>query len=329
MDSITQAALGAAVGEAVAGKKVGRKASLWGAVCGTLPDLDVLIPMGDPVRDFTYHRAESHSIFYLTLVTPLIVWLITRIHPGAKQYRGRWTLLILLVFYTHVLLDSFTVYGTQIFLPFTNYPVGWSTIFIIDPLYTLPLLAGVLALLFLKKSPQLSRRVNYLGLAISTIYLFWSLFAMLHVKSVTAEALDRQGIHYTRLLSGPTPFNTLLWRSIAMTDSGYVEGFYSLLKSNNEIRFHEYPSSPELLNPIADDWHVRRLQWFTKGFYKVEKEDDKIIISDLRMGVEPQYFFRFAVGRFLDGEIITQPPEQVDPPETDMRESLNRLWDRL
>jgi inner membrane protein len=114
-----------------------------------------------------------------------------------------------------------------------------------------------------------------------------------------------------------------------MTDSGYVEGFYSLLESNNEIRFHEYPSSPELLKPIADDWHVRRLQWFTKGFYKVEKEDNKIIISDLRMGVEPQYFFRFAVGRFLDGEIITQPPEQVDPPETDMRESLNRLWDRL
>ncbi len=329
MDSITQAALGAAVGEAVAGKKVGRKASLWGAVCGTLPDLDVLIPMGDPVRDFTYHRAESHAFFYLTLITPVIVWLITRIHPGAKQYRGRWTLLILLVFYTHVLLDSFTVYGTQIFLPFTNYPVGWSTIFIIDPLYTLPLLAGVLALLFLKKSLLLGRRLNYLGLTISTVYLFWSLFAMLHVKSVTADALDRQGIHYTRLLSGPTPFNTILWRSIAITDSGYVEGFYSLLGSNNEIRFHGYPSSPELLKPIADDWHVRRLQWFTKGFYKVEKEDDKIIISDLRMGVEPQYFFRFAVGRFRDGEIITQPPEQVDPPETDMRESLNRLWDRL
>ena len=66
MDSLSQIALGAAVGTAVLGRRVGAKAAVWGAVCGTLPDLDVLISHGDPVRDFTFHRAESHALFWLS-----------------------------------------------------------------------------------------------------------------------------------------------------------------------------------------------------------------------------------------------------------------------
>ena len=65
MDSLTQITLGAALGEAVLGRQVGRKAMLYGAVCGTLPDLDVLLKFGDPVMDFTFHRSFSHSIFVL------------------------------------------------------------------------------------------------------------------------------------------------------------------------------------------------------------------------------------------------------------------------
>jgi inner membrane protein len=140
LDSLTQIALGAAVGEATLGRKVGSRAPLWGAICGTLPDLDVFIPLGDPVSDFTYHRSFSHSLFVLAALTPLVVWLILKIHPQTREHRAGWAALVYLAFATHVLLDSFTVYGTQIFWPLDTTPVGWSTIFIIDPLYTLPLL---------------------------------------------------------------------------------------------------------------------------------------------------------------------------------------------
>ena len=88
MDSITQLALGAAVGEATAGRQAGRRALLWGAVCGTLPDLDVFIPLGDAVRDFTYHRSASHSLFVLAALTPLMVWLILKLHPGTREHRN-------------------------------------------------------------------------------------------------------------------------------------------------------------------------------------------------------------------------------------------------
>lgn len=91
MDSLTQLALGTAVGGATAGRQVGRRALLWGAVCGTFPDLDTFIPLGDAVSDFTYHRAASHSLFVLAALTPLFVWLILKLHPGTYANRWRWT----------------------------------------------------------------------------------------------------------------------------------------------------------------------------------------------------------------------------------------------
>ncbi len=88
MDSVTQIALGAAVGEAVLGRKIGNRAMLWGAIAGTLPDLDVFVPLGDAVKDFTYHRSASHSLLMLALATPLLVWLINRIHPSLREHRS-------------------------------------------------------------------------------------------------------------------------------------------------------------------------------------------------------------------------------------------------
>ena len=147
MDSITQIALGAAVGEVVLGRQVGRRAMLWGGICGLFPDLDLLVPLNDAVKEFTYHRGPSHSLFVLAALTPLFVWLILKLHRHTVQSRNRWYGLVFLVFATHVLLDCFTVYGTQIFWPLKTPPIMWSTIFIIDPAYSLPLLIGVLAAL--------------------------------------------------------------------------------------------------------------------------------------------------------------------------------------
>ncbi|MEY3520684.1 MAG: hypothetical protein RLZZ177_1399, partial [Pseudomonadota bacterium] len=61
MDSLSQLALGAAVSVAVMGRRTAVwKSALWGAVAGTLPDLDVLIDQGDVIRNMVLHRAESH-----------------------------------------------------------------------------------------------------------------------------------------------------------------------------------------------------------------------------------------------------------------------------
>lgn len=329
MDSLSQIALGTAVGEALIGKQVGRKASFWGAILGTLPDLDVLIPMGDAISDFTYHRAASHSFFFMLLAAPLLLWLIIKIHPETKMYKKQWLMLIILVLITHSLLDSFTVYGTQIFLPFSNFPVGWNTIFVIDPLYTFPLLFGLWFLYFRKNDKVFARKMNYLGIFISSIYLIWSIGIKLYVNNIAQESLANKKIEYNSLMTGPSPFNTLLWRNVAITDSGYVEGFYSIFDNERIIKFTHYKSDTSLLSSIEDLWSVKRLQWFSKGFYKVSNYDGNIVISDLRMGLEPVYFFSFIVGKEINGKIIPSKIEQVEPSQMDMGKNLIILWNRI
>ena len=112
-----------------------------------------------------------------------------------------------------------------------------------------------------------------------------------------------------------------------MTDSGYAEGFYSLLDEKNGINFTHYHSAPHLLTPIKDEWAVQRLQWFSKGFYKVSRMGNDIIISDLRMGVEPLYFFSFAVGRLDAGEIVVRSPRQIQSTRIDMGANMSFYGD--
>jgi inner membrane protein len=327
MDSLTQLTLGAAVGEAVAGRQVGRRAMLWGAICGTFPDLDVFISFGDAVRDFTYHRSFSHSLFVLTALTPLFVWLILKCHPGTRDYRTRWAWLVWLVFTTHVLLDCFTVYGTQIFWPFVTTPVAWSTVFIIDPLYTLPLLIGLVAILAWRRDPAKARRLNRAGLMLSTLYLGWTVAAKLEVERVARTALTELNLAGAPMVSTPAPFNSLLWRIVVMTDEGYIEGFRSMLDGPAPVVFTPHISDKRLLRGLDDDWAVQRLQWFTRGFYRVREAEDGVVITDLRMGFEPHYVFNFRVAEIRNG--YPEPTTPVQLPGIRNYDGLHWVWERI
>jgi inner membrane protein len=327
MDSITQIALGAAIGEATLGHKVGRRALIWGGLAGLLPDLDVLIPLGDAVSNFTYHRSASHSILVLTLLTPLLVALITKLHPQTARFRFKWHLLIFLAFITHILLDSLTVYGTQIFWPLTTPPVMWSTIFIIDPAYTLPLLIGVLSALIFFRKTSTGHILNTVGLTLSSFYLIWTIGVKIHVEDVSRHSLASQNIKYENLLTVPAPFNTMLWRVLVMDDSGYYEGFYSIFDKAGTIRFNHVLDQKHLLADVSEHWPVKRLQWFTQGFYSVQRLADDIVISDLRMGLEPVYFFQFKVAE-IENEIIK--PVQNSPVEVVVNlDQLGWVWNRI
>ncbi|WP_020406146.1 metal-dependent hydrolase [Hahella ganghwensis] len=332
MDSVTQIMLGAAVGQAVIGHKVGRKALVWGAICGTLPDLDVFIPFGGAVEDFTFHRSFSHSLLVQALIAPLIVWIILKCHPQTREHRQRWFWLVLLALWTHALLDSFTVYGTQLFWPLSEYPVGFSSIFIIDPIYTVPLIIGVCAAAIIRRHPQQGIWLNYAGLFLSSLYLGWTLIAKGLIEHRLETAMADQGIESDKILTTPAPFNTLLWRAVIMDDTQYHEAYLSVLDTPEDMTINSYPTEPALLTALEDEWGVQRLQWFTKGFYIVRQEGDQVVLSDLRMGVEGSYVFNFQVGS------INQEPEHrgVIFPGTYKRvehpRDLNRLssiWARI
>lgn len=327
MDSLTQLVLGAAVGGAVMGRRAGRRAVAWGAACGTLPDLDVFVPLGSAVADFTYHRSASHSLFVLAALTPLLVWLIRRMHPDTRGHLWGWTALVYLCFLTHVLLDCLTVYGTQIFWPLSSYPVSGSVVFIIDPAYTLPLLVGLGFALARGLRGQRGYRANAIGLALSTAYLAWAGAAKLHVESVARASLTAQGVTEERLLTTPAPFNTLLWRVVAVADGRYLEGYYSLLDDDAQIDFVPHGQGGELLAGLSDHWPVQRLKWFTHGFWAADREGQSIVISDLRMGIEPAYAFRFQVAEVANPHPRPVPNQRV--PSERPAAALRWLWQRI
>jgi inner membrane protein len=326
MDSLSQLALGAAISVAVMGRRTAAwKAALWGAVAGTLPDLDVLIDQGDVIRNMVLHRAESHSLFWLTLFSLPFAALVARLQ-GEWGLLRRWWLALWLALVTHPLLDAMTVYGTQLALPFSNHPFGVDSIFIIDLLYTLPLLVGVIWVLA-TRGGQRGRLANVAGLLLSTAYLAWSFVAQQQVTQVARASLLQQGIVVEQLLVTPTPFNTVLWRVVAIAGDHYHEGFYSLLDEQPRIAFDSFQRGNALEAELQGIDGVQRIVAFTKGFYKMEQRNSRLLISDLRMGQEPNYSFTFAVAERHSPPVALEQPEQLSV-TLDIPRSLDWLWRR-
>ena len=329
MDSLTQAALGGAVGYAVLGNKVGRKAAVWGAILGTLPDLDVFLPYGGDVEAFTYHRGFSHSLLVHLLISPLIVWLAQYIHKDTSQFKNRWFWLVFLCLSTHAILDSFTVYGTQLLWPITEYPFAISNMFIIDPFVTIPLFVGVLMILLPYTEYTTKARANAYGLLISCVYIGWSLIGKLIIDNNVQSALTKQDIHPQHYMSTPAPFTTLLWRIVAVSNDNYYEIYTSVFDSPDDVNVNTYPTAPKLLRALQSEWGVKRLQWFTKGLYSVRLRDDDIILSDLRMGVECAYVFNFKVGEQTKSGVEVGSFEKFSerPNLSGVYPLLQRIWD--
>jgi inner membrane protein len=330
LDSVTQFALGAAVGvAAMRHRTVPWKAAVWGGLLGTLPDLDALIPQGNAILDMTRHRAESHSLFYLSLLSPLLAGIAARLDGGRRSW-PRWWLATWLALVTHPLLDLMTVYGTRLLLPFSATPLAVGSIFIIDPLYTLPLLAGLL--LSLRDRGEARWRWNAAGLALSTAYLAWSMLAQAQVTRAAEASLREAELAYDRLLVTPAPFNTVLWRLVAVGPDHYHEAYRSLFDKDEKIGWTTHDRCGALIARHFDHPGIREIADFSRGFHRLESADGRLFVTDLRMGQEPFYFFRFDVGGAMPDARPTRAGWDVPTPagqRPPIGAGLAWLWQRL
>ena len=326
MDSVTQAVLGGAVSYTVLGRRLGKRAALYGIALGTLPDLDVLIDFGGPIENMTHHRGFSHSLFVQALVTPVFVLLLSNLPFSRFASWARWSVAVYLSFATHSLADFFTVYGTQIFWPLTNYPFTHSILFIVDPIYTTPILIAVISALLMRDRSR-AVKINAVMLGFSTLYLVWSTGAKSVIDNRVKKALSINRISAEVYESTPAPLNTFLWRGVAIDDDQYFEIWASIFDDVDQIQIQGFPRNEELISAIVDHPKIERLRWFTKGQYKVWQSDDQIIISDLRMGVEGAYFFNFEVGLQTDNQTNIGSFQQIQQ-RLDLR-GLKFVWARI
>ena len=325
MDNLTHAALGAAIGIVVMGRRTAPwKAALAGAIGSNLPDLDVFVSHGDAVSNVTMHRGNSHAVFWLTLASPAIALAAAALFRDLRQFR-RWWLAIWLSLIAHPILDALTVYGTQIARPFSDEPFGTGSIFIIDPFYTLPLLACVAMALFLRDPA--GRRFAIAGLMVSTLYLGWGLFAQHRVLQLAERSLTAQGVKAERFLVTTTAFNSILWRIVAVTPDRYLEGFHSLLDRDPDIHFDAYSRSLELAAALGPNAAAEKVARWSHGFYKLGERDCRIVVTDLRMGQEPRYSFNFVVAQRQSPTFAAVTPTRFGELH-DLRAGLNWLWRR-
>lgn len=285
MDSITQIALGAAVGESLLGKKIGYRAAAWGAFLGTFPDLDVLAnPFLDSVQQITFHRGFTHSVLFCLIASPLFGYGINYLHQKWEVGWKKWTQFVFLVFFTHILLDVQTTYGTQVFYFFSDWPATTDSMFIIDPIYTLTLLIGLIPALFLRQESSTRTFLNRGGLLISTLYLVWALGIKAHVHSVFDASFENQYGYYDAIKTTPNGPTTFLWTGYIIREDTVYQSIYSIFDENTDLQFRAIPRNTELVEGIKNDRATETLLWFSRGYYTVREEEGALYFYDLRFG---------------------------------------------
>lgn len=335
MDSLTQVVLGAAVGEAVLGKKIGTRAMLWGAIAGTIPDLDVLLRfVTDDITATEMHRGFSHSLVFSILFAPILAWVAHKIHQRKRPEatRREWTWLFFLALVTHPLLDMHTTWGTQFFWPF-EIKITYNNIFVVDPLYTIPFLICLLIAMFHKRTNPRRQFFNNLGLIISTSYMALTfVFKGIGYHEVD-KSLAQQGIDFVEIETLPSPLNSILWNAHIETKNGYRFGHYSLLDDDQPIVFSkEFPKNHHLLDDIRDNEKVQQVLRIANGWYAVEQKEDHLIFYDLRFGqfgMNPntaQIMWQYKISKGPKGEVMVQ---RIQPEIKNLDKALDQLWRRL
>ncbi|OYX86324.1 MAG: hypothetical protein B7Y83_01695 [Flavobacteriales bacterium 32-34-25] len=283
MDSFTQVLLGIATAELCAGKKLQRKTFLYGAILGTVPDLDVVIgQFMNPVDGVAIHRGMSHSVLFFLLLSPILGWLITKIERDKIGF-GSATKMVFWCLLTHVLLDLFTSWGTQIFWPLPD-RIALKTIFVIDPLYTIPLLI-CLILAWRKKDNFFSRKKYVLiGIYLSSFYLLITCSLKWYALQQFDKALKAQNIAYEDLIVKPTAFNCILWNANVATKDAYFLGDYSLLDTK-PISFKKYLKNNKLTQQLEGNSDFEKLKVISEGWFIITKNENQFYFNDLRFGL--------------------------------------------
>lgn len=314
MDGFTHIFLGAAIGTVTIGRKVGaRKGALIGGLLAESPDLDFLFPVDTPVDVFTEHRGPTHSLVMHALAAPVLGEALRYADKRLKDYRWFCYGFVFLALASHGLLDGFTTYGTRLLWPLFNTPISWSNIFIIDPLFTLPLLIAFVVSLAARQSSwneplaDRTRRVASAALVLSASYMVFTLLAMDLARGRVMDSLAAGGARYERVTVMPMPFNPLVWRGLAVDGGRYYNTYISLL-DDEPAPLHEHARDTALIAALEGNEALAKIAWFSRGFYTAQEADGVIYVADLRVGVEPNYVLNFEVARRNSTEIVETPP---------------------
>ena len=141
--------------------------------------------------------------------------------------------------------------------------------------------------------------------------------------------MEQTNFQLSYVFNSPSPFNSLLWRVVAVDGDDYYEGLVSWL-DDSAPQLERFPrnasSGQQALQ--ASPQHAR-LRWFTGDVLRYDLVDGNWVVTDLRLGMTGYHPFRFALAREAAGgepSVITET-EHWPVPEADYSR-LRDLWRR-
>lgn len=314
MDTLTHIVLGACIGEAIAGKQLGKKALVLGAIAQNIPDIDFAASAWLPVSsDLLAHRGFTHSFLFTLLITPLLAVVSARWWKTSGMSFRQWSWFWGFQIFVHIFIDAFNAYGTGWFVPFSSYRVSFNTMYVADPLFSVWLAATAAALLVMKRDSN--RRKTWLraGLIISTLYWLAGICFKLYINQAVDRNLANDKIAYNDYFTTPTPLNNLLWNIVAKNDSGYYVGYKSVFDKNEKIDFHYVAQNDYLLRPYENSVDLPRLKKFAQGYYAAALWHDTLVFNIPRFGEmngwaqpHPRFAFYYYMQYPDDNKLVIQ-----------------------
>jgi inner membrane protein len=285
MDSLTHIAIGACIGDLFLGKKIGKKAMLYGAIAASLPDIDFIASFWlNTADDLMAHRGFTHSFLFAVLFIVALAFLFRHRHRVEHIPITTWMIFMAVEIGSHLFLDAFNAYGIGWFEPFSHTRISFNVIFVADPFFSVwPAIAAV-SLLMMNRHHNKRRPIAKYGLTLCSFYLLYCVVHKFRIDDAARYALIHQGIHDNRYFTTPTPFNNWLWYIVAETDSGYYTGYRSVFDRGEHILFHYFPRNARLLLPYADHQDLQLLIRFSQGYYTAETSEQGLVFNDLRFG---------------------------------------------
>ncbi|MEO5979048.1 MAG: metal-dependent hydrolase [Chryseolinea sp.] len=314
MDSITHFVLGGCVGEIVSGKELGRKSIIFGGVSQLIPDIDFLFGFWmTPASNALAHRGVTHSILFLLLVTPMLAWSIQRWWRWKTFPFMFWLKVIGTQILIHIFLDAFNAYGTGWFEPISHFRVSFNTLFVADPLFSLPLGISMIFLLIIKSDDAKRRWVSFLSVSFCVLFLAYSVVNKSIIERSVIAAFNKKNIPAHHYFTTPTPFNNFLWYVVSTDSLGSYVAYRSVFDDGDDMDFQFFSRNDTLLGSVVDHHDLDKLLRFSQGYYTVTKQGDTLVFNDLRFGQmlgwqNPRagFVFHYYLNCGLDNKLVLQ-----------------------
>lgn len=285
MDSITHIALGACMGEAFAGKQLGKKAMLWGALGQSIPDIDFIAAFWmNPSSYLLAHRGFTHSFLFVLLIAVFLALIAEKFHRPHNITFLKWMFFFVIIIFLHVFIDAFNNYGVGWFEPFNHKRVSFNAIYVVDPFFSISSLLSLFLLILLNSKSHIRKFIWVVGLGLSFFYMLFSVYHKHLIDKAIKDHFNVNTMSYSSYMSTPAPLQNYLWYIVVGDGRKYYVGYRSILDNKNSFKFNTIYINDSLLSDFKKSEDLDHLIRFSKQFYTIEKWQDTLVFNDLRFG---------------------------------------------